>query len=54
MWDNGGVGDTEENQTDFGINYWPHEDVVIKADYQMQNAAAGDKDGFNLGVGYQF
>ena len=41
-------------QTDVGINYWPHEDVVIKADYQMQNDDAGDFDGFNIGIGYQF
>lgn len=53
-WDNGGTGDTSKSQTDFGFNYWPHEDVVIKADYQAQNSAAGDFDGFNLGVGYQF
>lgn len=41
-------------QTDIGINYWPHEDVVLKADYQMQNDDAGDFDGINLGIGYQF
>lgn len=45
---------TEKAQTDVGVNYWPHEDVVFKADYQMQNDDAGDFDGFNLGVGYQF
>ncbi len=53
-WDNGGFGDTGKTQTDIGVNYWPHEDVVIKADYQMQNNIAGDFDGFNLGIGYQF
>jgi hypothetical protein len=53
-WDNGGTGDTSESQTDIGFNYWPHEDVVIKADYQAQNDIAGDFDGFNLGIGYQF
>jgi hypothetical protein len=53
-WDNGGVGDSAKSQTDLGINYWPHEDVVIKADVQTQNTAAGDLEGFNLGVGYQF
>jgi len=53
-WDNGGLGDTAKSQTDLGINYWPHEDVVIKADVQTQNTAAGDLDGFNLGIGYQF
>ncbi len=54
-WDNGGTAtDTSKSQTDVGVNYWPHEDVVIKADYQAQNDIAGDFDGFNLGVGYQF
>ena len=54
QWDNGGTGDTQESQTDVGINLWPHEHVVIKADYQAQNNAAGNFDGFNLGLGYSF
>jgi len=57
-WDNGGTGDTEETQTDIGINYWPHEDVVIKFDIQKQDNgavyAADEQDGFNIGIGYQF
>ena len=53
-WDNGGAGDTEKSQGDLGINYWPHEDVVIKIDYQNQDTNAGDSDGINLGIGYQF
>lgn len=53
-WDNGGTGDTSKSQTDIGFNYWPHENVVLKADYQVQNDVAGDFDGFNLGLGYQF
>ncbi len=54
-WDNGGTAsDTSESQTDVGFNYWPHEDVVLKFDYQAQNDAAGNNDGFNLGLGYQF
>lgn len=53
-WDNGGAGDTSKSQTDVGFNYWPHENVVLKADYQAQNDIAGDFDGFNLGIGYQF
>ncbi|MGV6859579.1 MAG: porin, partial [bacterium] len=44
----------DKTQQDLGINYWPHEDVVIKADIQQQNADAGDADGFNVGIGYQF
>lgn len=43
-----------ESQTDVGFNYWPHEDVVVKFDYQAQNDDAGNEDGFNLGLGYQF
>lgn len=52
--DNGGTSaDTEIRQTDVGLNWWPHPDVVIKADYQDQDNAA-DNDGFNLGIGYRF
>ncbi len=47
------VGKDKEQQN-FGVNFWPHEDVVIKADIQSQNDEAGDGDGWNLGVGYQF
>ncbi len=45
----------DKAQTDIGFNYWPHEDVVFKFDYQTQdNENASESDGFNLGVGYQF
>ncbi len=58
VWDNGGFGDTEQTQTNIGINYWPHEDVVIKFDIQSQDNGvakkSAEKDGFNLGIGYQF
>ena len=58
VWDNGGVGDTEETQTNFGVNYWPHEGVVLKFDVQRQDHgavnAADEADGFNLGIGYAF
>lgn len=56
-WDNraGVNGNTRKQQTDFGVNYWPHPDVVLKADYQIQDNDDGkNQDGFNLGVGYQF
>jgi len=54
-WDNkaGGSADTEITQTNVGVNYWLHENVVFKADYE-QTGGAKDADGFNLGVGYQF
>lgn len=44
----------DKEQQNFGVNYWPHENVVLKADIQQQNDEAGSADGFNLGVGYQF
>ncbi len=44
---------TKKTQTDVGINYWPHENVVVKFDVMDQGEAAKDK-GFNLGVGYMF
>ncbi len=56
-WDNqaGDSADSEKTQIDFGVNYWPHPDVVLKADYQQQDNDDGrNQDGFNLGVGYQF
>ena len=57
QWDNlaGVSGDSEKTQWDLGVNWWPHPDVVIKADYQNQDNDNGkDQNGFNLGVGYQF
>jgi len=57
-WDNaaGDSIDSEYRQTDVGLNYWPHPDVVLKADYQNQSVPNGmnEFDGFNLGIGYQF
>ena len=56
-WDNSdgsaSITDTKKKQWDVGFNYWPHEDVVLKFDYQDQSGAIDD-DGFNLGIGYQF
>ncbi|MEW8263297.1 MAG: hypothetical protein AB2736_13120, partial [Candidatus Thiodiazotropha taylori] len=46
--------EVDASQTDFGLNYYPHSDVVLKFDYQLQNEDAGNSDGFNLGLGYQF
>ncbi|MFT7243593.1 MAG: opacity protein-like surface antigen [Candidatus Azotimanducaceae bacterium] len=49
------VASDERKQFDLGVNYWIHENVVIKADYQRQDNDNGtDIDGFNLGVGYSF
>lgn len=54
-WDNeaGDGTDSKKKQEDFGFNYWPHENVVMKVDFQRQSGAVND-DGFNLGVGYMF
>lgn len=61
QWDNkagsnsGDAKDSQKEQLDFGVNYWPHEDVVIKADYQYQNNDdSNDQNGLNIGLGYQF
>ncbi len=57
-WDNqaGDNTDSAYTQTDIGVNYWPHEDVVVKLDLQSQKAPAGKSaySGFNLGIGYMF
>lgn len=55
-WDNqaGNNANTENTQTDAGFSYWPHEDVVIKANIQKLDKAGTDDNGFMLGVGYQF
>lgn len=57
-WDNA-AGDqiiSANKQTSFGVNYWPHQNVVLKADYQIDNYAniADEDNRFNLGVGLQF
>ena len=57
LWDNTAGDNTasKKKQIDVGMNYWPHPDVVLKADYQRQNNDDGKNlNGFNLGVGYQF
>lgn len=41
-------------QSDFGFNYYPLQEIVFKANYQLQNQDAGNADGFYLGMGYQF
>jgi cell division protein FtsB len=56
-WDNkaGDAIDSQYDQVDLGVNWWPHQDVVVKLDYQAQDKpAGGESDGFNVGLGYQF
>ncbi|UCE75826.1 MAG: porin [Gammaproteobacteria bacterium] len=58
QWDNeaGSSSDSEKKQYNAGFNYWPHPDVVLKADYQKQDNEGNvdEEDGINLGIGYQF
>ncbi|RMG57831.1 MAG: porin [Gammaproteobacteria bacterium] len=58
-WDNGGAGDTRKTRTEGGVNWWPHEQVVIKADvFSEDGGDAVSKtslyNGFDLGIGYMF
>ncbi len=57
-WDNqaGSGNDTEFSQWDIGINYWLEPNVVLKADYQFQDAPANEKEleGLNLGIGWSW
>jgi hypothetical protein len=48
----GDDSDSKKDQTNIGINYYLHENVVIKADWEEHGES--DKNGFNLGVGYHF
>ncbi|MBN4079314.1 porin [Beggiatoa alba] len=59
QWDNQAGDnsiDSEYTQTTLGVSYWPHANVVVKADYQNQDTPAGknEYDGINLGIGYHF
>ena len=55
QWDNnaGDQQDSKKTQTNVGVNYWLHENAVVKFDYE-QRGGVDDANGFNLGVGYQF
>jgi hypothetical protein len=52
----GDAADSKARQTDVGVNYWPHPQIVLKADYQIQDLPTGqvDDDRINLGVGFMF
>ncbi|MBL4765873.1 MAG: porin [Colwellia sp.] len=49
----GNSASTAVESTSVGVNYYIHENVVIKADYENLGGAK-DSKGFNLGFGYQF
>jgi hypothetical protein len=57
-WDNNAGLSTamgKVNRHVTGLNYWPHPDVVIKADYYWEDKETGATDTrFNLGAGFQF
>ena len=50
--------DAPSGQTEYqaGINFWPTENTVVKADWIHEDRAAGkaNRDVFNFGVGYAF
>ena len=58
QWNNqagNGGADGGKEQIDIGVNWYPHEQVVLKADYQWQSNENGkNQNGINLGVGYDF
>jgi hypothetical protein len=49
----GNSASTAVESTSVGVNYYLHENVVLKADYEDLGGAS-DSKGFNLGFGYQF
>ena len=49
----GNSSGTVHKHTSIGVNYYLHEDVVLKADYE-DISGVSDSKGFNLGFGYQF
>jgi len=53
-----GAGNARGGETDeytVGINYWPIDNVVLKADYtQIERDGADNNETFNFGLGYSF
>jgi len=49
----GNSDSTAVKSTSVGVNYYLHENVVLKADYEDLGGSK-DSQGFNLGFGYQF
>lgn len=51
-----GITTSDDLETwDYGLNYWLHPNVVIKADYSNNKDLAGkDNDSLNLGLGWSF
>mgnify|MGYP002700139690 FL=1 len=56
---NNKAGISSSNETEvweYGVNYWLHPQVVLKADYTdyVSESSGSDKDALNLGVGWSF
>lgn len=51
--EDGNSASTKTQTATFGVNYYLHEGIVLKADYQNVTGAT-DTTGFNLGLGYEF
>ncbi len=51
-----GVRAKDQTEYSTGLNYWPVDNVVLKADYQRieENDGASKEDQFNFGIGYSF
>lgn len=47
-------GSQEAKEYSTGLNYWPIEQVVLKADYTKIDKGAVNDDTFNFGLGYYF
>ncbi|MCB1668723.1 MAG: porin [Pseudomonadales bacterium] len=52
-FERGDKSDTDYDTWDYGINYWLHPRVVLKADYS-DSVGDAESDAFNLGVGWSF
>ena len=39
---------------DYGVNFWLHPRVVLKADYTDSIGEGDESDAFNLGLGWSF
>ncbi|MYM63249.1 porin [Pseudomaricurvus sp. HS19] len=55
-WDRGDkmLSDIDYKAYDYGINYWIHPQVVLKADYTDTVGKNDEGDALNLGVGWSF
>jgi len=52
-----GISSSDETEVwEYGVNYWLHPQVVLKADYTdyVSESNGSDKDALNLGVGWSF